>query len=169
MDLAALFFLLAVVVLVGLYVARPFMVKSKRARVAVEDHEYSSLLAERDRLINALRELDFDQSLGKVPEAEYPLQRAELRSKAAEVLRAIDQREQTQSAQTAEDRLEAAIAARRADADAARPELSDDDLESMLASRRAGRTEKSGGFCPNCGKPVQRSDRFCPHCGKTVK
>jgi len=28
--------------------------------------------------------------------------------------------------------------------------------------------EKSGGFCPRCGKPVQKSDLFCPRCGATL-
>ena len=45
----------------------------------------------------------------------------------------------------------------------------DDDLEALIASRKAGRKEKSGGFCPKCGKPILRSDRFCPHCGKSIK
>ncbi len=69
----------------------------------------------------------------------------------------------------AEDRIEAAIAARRAvlkpQEIAARPS---DELEAMITARRRARQEKSGGFCPHCGKPVRTSDRFCPKCGKAL-
>jgi rubrerythrin len=65
-------------------------------------------------------------------------------------------------------RIEKAIAARRADASVAKQEVSDDDMESMIAARRKGRKEKSSGFCPKCGKPVMASDRFCPSCGKSL-
>jgi predicted amidophosphoribosyltransferase len=41
----------------------------------------------------------------------------------------------------------------------------DDELETLLANRRRVRSEKSGGFCPQCGGAVQKSDRFCPKCG----
>lgn len=42
------------------------------------------------------------------------------------------------------------------------------DLDLLIATRRQARTEKTSGFCPHCGKPVQISDRFCPKCGKTL-
>ncbi len=35
----------------------------------------------------------------------------------------------------------------------------------LIANRRRARSEKSSGFCPQCGKPIQKSDRFCPKCG----
>ena len=37
-------------------------------RVTEEEHELSSLMAERERVINSLQELDFDFKLGKIPE-----------------------------------------------------------------------------------------------------
>jgi hypothetical protein len=70
--------------------------------------------------------------------------------------------------QDTEARLEKAIAARRADGAMAKVEVADDDLEAMISSRRKGRTKKSAGFCPRCGKPVMVTDRFCPSCGKSL-
>jgi predicted amidophosphoribosyltransferase len=67
--------------------------------------------------------------------------------------------------------VEAVIAARRADASVAKVEkqvITDDDLDELVAARRAMRKEKSAGFCPKCGKSILRSDRFCPHCGKSI-
>jgi len=168
MDINALFFTLAILVFVGMYLYTP-LVEGRARRVTEEEHELSTLLAERDRLLNSLQELDFDFKLGKIPEDDYPTQRASLLQKGADILRKIDSlAPQTASAQDTEARLERAIAARRADASNATPEVSDDDLESMISSRRKGRTNKSAGFCPRCGKPVMVSDRFCPSCGKSL-
>jgi negative regulator of replication initiation len=98
--------------------------------------------------------------------------RADLLQHASDVLRRLDVfQPQSSATADAESRVEAVIAARRADAaihKSEKREFSDDDLEDLLASRRAARQEKSGGFCPKCGKPILRTDRFCPHCGKSI-
>src|SRR5215216_2835312 len=168
MELTSIFFSLAILILVGIYLYAPFMERRAR-RVTEEEHELSALMAERDRIINALQELDFDFKLGKIPEDDYPLQRSTLLQKGADILRKIDSfAPQISSVQDTEARLERAIAARRADASVARVNVSDDDLESMISSRRKSRTNKSAGFCPKCGKPVMVTDRFCPSCGKSL-
>ncbi|NWG06684.1 MAG: zinc ribbon domain-containing protein [Chloroflexi bacterium] len=171
MQIAAIFFTLAIFILVAMYLYAPFMERRAR-RVTEEEHELSALLAERDRVVNALQELDFDFRLGKIPEEDYPGQRAGLLQKGADILRKIDTLSpQVVPAQNEEARLEKAIAARRADTSAANPQpqgLSDDDIEAMISSRRKSRKEKAGGFCPKCGKPVMTTDRFCPSCGKSL-
>lgn len=173
MELTAIFFSLAVLILVGMFLYAPFI--EKRARpVTEEERDLSALMAERDRVINSLQELDFDFKLGKIPDEDYPVQRASLLQKGSDILREIDSlassspSEKGGEGQDAEARLEKAIAARRADGASAKPELSDDDLESMISTRRRGRKERSAGFCPKCGKPVMMTDRFCPSCGKSL-
>ncbi len=168
MQLTAIFFTLAILILVAIYLYAPFMERRAR-RVTEEEHELSALMAERDRVISSLQELDFDFKLGKIPEEDYPTQRSSLLQKGADILRRIDSiAPQPASVQDADARIEKAIAARRADASVTRPEPSDDDVESMIAARRKVRKEKSSGFCPKCGKPVMVSDRFCPSCGKSL-
>lgn len=168
MQLTAIFFTLAILILVAIYLYAPFLERRAR-RVTEEEHELSTLMAERDRVINSLQELDFDFKLGKIPEEDYPLQRSTLLQKGADLLRQIDAlAPQPASAQDADARIEKAIAARRADASVVKPELNDDDVESMVAARRKAHKEKSSGFCPKCGKPVVVSDRFCPSCGKSL-
>jgi NADH pyrophosphatase NudC (nudix superfamily) len=167
MELTAIFFSLAVLILVGMYLYAPFL--ERRARnVTEEEHELSALMAERDRVINSLQELDFDFKLGKIPEEDYPAQRASLLQKGAEILRKIDTLAPSGIQVDTETRIERAIAARRADASVAQTEVSDDDLEAMISARRKGRRDKSAGFCPRCGKPVMVTDRFCPACGKSL-
>lgn len=168
MQLTAIFFTLAVLILVAIYLYAPFLERRAR-RVTEEEHELSGLMAERDRVINSLQELDFDFKLGKIPEEDYPAQRASLLQKGADILRQIDSiAPQPASAQDADARIEKAIAARRADAAVEKPELNDDELETMISARRKSRKERSSGFCPKCGKPVVVTDRFCPSCGKSL-
>jgi hypothetical protein len=175
MELTAIFFSLAVLILVGMFLYAPF-IEQRAHRVTEEEHELSALMAERDRVINSLQELDFDFNLGKIPEEEYPTQRASLLQRGANILREIDSltvsssngRASGSQDQDTEARIEKAIAARRADGSAAKSEFSDDDLESMISSRRKGRKDRSAGFCPKCGKPVMVTDRFCPSCGKSL-
>lgn len=171
MDIGAILLFLAVVVVAVLFIARPFLEKRRPVPVS-GDHELSALMAERDRIITMLQELDFDYALGKIPAEDYPQQRTELLQRGADVLRKIDALSpQETSSSGAENRIEAAVAARRADSagKTSRGADVDDDLESLIAARRTQRNEKSGGFCSNCGRPILASDRFCPHCGKVVK
>jgi hypothetical protein len=168
MDLSAIFFVLAVLILVGMYLYAPFVGRTRRLN-SLQEHETSSLLAERDRVVNALQELDFDYRLGKIPPEDYPTQRTELLQKGADILRKLDELRPAVFAADAQARIESAVAAGRADAaPGSRTAISDDDLESLIAARRKQRKEKSAGFCPRCGQPVLLVDRFCPSCGKSL-
>jgi hypothetical protein len=190
--IGALFMVLAVAFLVGLYVSQPFILRArqpvkKAGQQAADDldRQRSALLAERDRILNSLQDLEFDHALGKVPEEDYPLQREALMHEGADVLRQLDALEPGENAaQSATERLEAAVAARRADARAAvvagnghipaatvrrRPMPNvQDDVEALVSERRRAQPAKAVGFCPRCGKPVQKSDKFCSKCGATI-
>jgi rubrerythrin len=110
-----------------------------------------------------LEELDFDQSLGKIPAEDYPTQRALLLQKGADVLRQLD----TLTAET-KSRSER-ISQSHVSVTKPVAALSEEDLEDLLARRRNTRKDKTAGFCPKCGKPVLQSDAFCPSCGNTLK
>jgi hypothetical protein len=173
MDIGSIFLILALLLLVGLYVARPFF-DHKTTTVSKEERTHSSLLAERDRILAALQELDFDYSMGKIPEEDYPSQRGMLLKRGADILREMELHQGPKEAVKEQAKLKAAVAS----ASAALPqtavasgngrESADDELEVLIASRRRGRTEKAAGFCPQCGGPLQKSDLFCPKCGAGV-
>ncbi len=169
MELGSIFLVLAVLVLVGMYLYAPFMSRPRKLST-IEMHDISALKAERDRVINSLQELDFDFKLGKIPAEDYPEQRAELLKKGSDILRKLDELEPLlASSRNAESRIEKAAAAKRADSSSTAAELSDEDIEAMIAARRKQHKSKSAGFCPSCGKSVLVSDSFCPSCGKSLK
>lgn len=185
MDIGSLFLILALFILVVLFVARPFF-ENKSVSVTETEHEISAMLAERDRILGALQELDFDYQMGKIPEEDYPVERSALLQKGAIALRRLDELQHVSAAESAEERIEAVVAARRADAARVRPPVPagvstsasavsgqppmdpDDDLEALIASRRRDKGEKSAGFCSQCGSPVHQSDKFCPRCGEKL-
>ncbi len=194
--IGSLFLVLALAVFVALFIARPFLLEGRQKTASgtqtaqqEREHQLSALLAERDRLLTALQELDFDYALGKVPQEDYPQQRAVLLKTGADVLRRLDEfstGEPESNMVAAEDRIEAAVAARRADAAhqgsgtlPVQPPVAvqtngngngkgRDDLEEIIAARKRERKESAAGFCPRCGKPVQKSDKFCSKCGATL-
>jgi hypothetical protein len=169
MQIVSIFFTLAISIFVGVFLYMPFLERRAR-RVTEEEHETSALLAERERVVNSLQELEFDHSLGKVPEEDYPAQRATLLQKGADVLRKLDELAPLKAENEQDARIERAIAARRKNGTGQHQKnsVTDDDIESLISARRTGRKEKAAGFCPNCGKPVMASDKFCPACGKAL-
>jgi hypothetical protein len=163
MDVGAIFLILALSMVVVAFVARPFFPRAVRnhspekgpATVKAE-HEQSALLAQRDRLISALQELDFDYALGKIPGEDYTERRNALRTEAAQVLRKLD--EITPGIVKAEGGTGEAEAVMNVD----------DELEEMIVARRQAKRELAGGFCPQCGKAVLKTDKFCSHCGSLI-
>ena len=184
MDIGAVFLILAVILLISIFISRPFF-DMKPARVLTDsqasdeiDHKRSSLLAEYDQILSAIQELEFDHTLEKIPTEEFPQQRTSLLQSAADVLRQLDNFQEKVPQAAVEDRIEAAITARLVAAapavavatatagGAGAPVAQEDEaLETLIAMRRGARQTKAGGFCPRCGRPVQKSDRFCPKCG----
>jgi hypothetical protein len=158
MELGAILLLLGVLIIVGLFVSQPF---AQHWRVKFQgSHELSTLLAERERALNALQELDFDNGIGKVPASEYSAQRAILVQKGSAILRRLDE---IQSARPSVEGVNNPPAVVRST-----EPLSDDDLEDGIAKWRTEHRQKPAGFCPNCGKPIFQSDQFCPSCGQNV-
>ena len=183
MDIGSILLILALLVAVIFFIGRPLLDRKAytvQTTTALEDHELSSLLAERDRVLIALQELDFDNALGKIPSEDYPYHRADLIDEGSLILRQIDELQPSDSDASAEARLETAIAARRADGALQPAAVSaiagngyksvppDDEIEALIAKRKRSRTEKATGFCPQCGSPLQQADRFCPKCGYKI-
>lgn len=194
MDLGSLFLILALAILVILLVSRPFLEAPGRPeKMPAEENpktansgnddgpvsgpeqahpDRSALLAERERLISALQELEFDHELGKIPAEDYPAERMALLKAGANVLRQLDaeearERELEQEAEHSSPTVfETENWATANQPAPARIEI--DELENMIAAHRRAHKESTTGFCPKCGNPVHKSDRFCSRCGAEI-
>jgi len=158
MDIIALFLTLAVLFFVAAFLYAPFARGYGRG-ITDEERELSALMAERERVLSSLQELDFDFKLGKIPDEDYPVQRTSLLQKGADILRKMD------ALTIAMPRMEKKNG-RKASSEAG---VSDTDLENMISQRRSSQKKTFDGFCPRCGKPVMSEDQFCPSCGKALK
>lgn len=170
MDIVAILLLLILVIVVAGFILRPF--RDGGPEVWEEDIELSELQAERERILDALVELEFDNDLGKVPEEIYEPQRRSLLAKGAEVIKQLEDEYQIGAGA---DRLEDQIAERKRRA----AELvgEDDDLEKLIRQRRASgaqpgakRPQKTAKakYCPKCGQLIEPGDRFCTACGTKI-
>ncbi len=142
MDIGSVFLILALMVLVAAFITRPLTQRGP-ALERRQPQTTSELLAERERILEALLELDFDHEMGKIPEDLYPSQRTLWAQRGAEVLRRLDAANGSGVLTTAS------------------PE--NDEIEAMIAARR--KRSISATVCSNCGTPAQAGDRFCARCG----
>jgi len=180
MDIGSILLGVALLLVVAFVVARPLL-----DRTGLHEHEpgpADELLGEHERVLAALRDLDFDHAMGKLVEDDYAAQRAALLAQGAAVLKQLDQVAPGATAPTAarpadegvEAEIERAVARRRARPAAptspAAPSASGDadsvdaEIEARVAERRQAAVPPAR-FCAQCGHGVGPNDRFCGACG----
>ncbi len=131
----------------------------------VED-ESADLLARRDRLVDELRDLEFEAALNKVDANDFAALRARYESEAVALVRTLDER----AAQFG-DRISAAVEARlnpeqAPAADEAPPApVRLGKKPDVPATPRIDEPEAGGLACGECGAGVVADDAFCDACG----
>ena len=176
MDIGSIFLLLGLGIIVFLFIYQPFMDDRKHRLLITEalpaiekEMHISASLAERDRVLRALQELEFDYHLGKIPEEDYPIQRQFLLKKGAEIIKTLDEIEGYTSEVDPIQRIETVIDDSRVDGQKNNQKMEKDlDIESLIAARKRTKEKKPDGFCPKCGKPISTEDKFCAKCGNTL-
>ena len=190
MEPGTFLLILALVLLVALIVGCPFYEKEDHRKTVRKPEQtgsqLSTLLAERDRVLRSLKELEFDYYLGKIPEADYPNQRKLLIQEGVEVLKNLDKLQLSESNTGVYQRVEGDNAPQRDSLEKLSPKpngngrksaslaagsvvaAADDEIEVLLANRRRSRRDRATGFCPKCGSPHHKSDQFCPRCGAKI-
>ncbi|HPV05501.1 MAG TPA: zinc ribbon domain-containing protein [Aggregatilineales bacterium] len=151
---------LAAVLFVGAFIVQPFFnaeggerAGRERRRAASALRQRADLLAERNRVYAAIRDLDFDYKTNKVSDEEYAEQRYRLVAECVEILQMLDA---LPADDPDADPLEAMIARyRRGEGVVLAPE----PAPARAAAARAAR------YCPRCGAAAQAGDRFCGSCG----
>jgi hypothetical protein len=180
MTIGSILLSLALLLIVGLYLARPFLESAAGPRR--RQSRYSDLLAAKESILIQMRNLDFDHQTGKVPEENYQLQRAELMAEATAILKSIDELEgaamstepvpetgavPVQTETDIDANIEAAVLRVRQSHTAA----GSLEMEPNLGVEAAPATVTGSGakFCPQCGKHTDPDDKFCVNCGAKLR
>ena len=100
------------------------------------------LIEERERVLETIRELDFDYRMGKVEEVDYADARGRYEAQAIQVMKSIDNSNGKPAQADVEKQVEAEIA----------------------GLRKSGK----GNKCSSCGTALAPDARFCDQCGSPV-
>ena len=122
------------------YVCLPFRLRLKennRSKLPVQSK------GQKEAVLSALRDLEFDFKTGKVSEEDYLPLRAQLMTEAAQYIEAE---------KNEEDQLEALIQSRR------KPQQP--NLSGAKVNHKS---------CPACGKKIYKGDLFCSSCGTKLE
>ena len=147
MELGSLLVVILLFFLSGLFVLRPFLIRTEssgRAGATLRD----SLVADKERLLQAIEEIDLEYELNKISSEEHTRSRDLLMSEAAGVLKELDKLPKTRS----QKKVKSAPA-------------EDDTLEKMIAERRKHLQKDRQTRCPHCGEAVAHGAQFCSQCG----
>lgn len=140
MTTGSLLLSLALLIVVGLFIARPFILPPPAlARLS----EQQMLLAQKEALIAQIKALDFDAETGKLDPDDYAAEREMLIRQTTAVMKQLDE------VADVEAEIEAAV-------------------QRLLAAPAEEERLKELNFCPQCGTGVKAGDRFCANCGKAL-
>lgn len=154
-------FAFVLLVVVAYVIARPLILPD----VEVEETDQSTLAAQKERALDAIRDLDMDFATGKLSETDYRGLRARYVAEAAATLEALDRTSVRAAVSGNGHGAPAPIDAVEGTAVDVLANEVIDDLEERIAARKAALERRS---CPGCGAPRGERDRFCRECGEPL-
>jgi hypothetical protein len=165
MPLGSLLLAAAMIILVGLFLARPLILSPgiRQSRLTVRQE----LLNQKETLLAQIEILDFDFETSLLPEQEYKRQRRHLLTQAAEILMKLDEYTDLpdgQQAGTIEEEIETAVASLRQHQPQPKPAA----LPSPQPAAQPVTENGHINFCAQCGQSVESGDKFCAYCGHKI-
>ena len=153
MEIPAGLISLVVTLIIVAYIAQPFFSTQQSSQqrrteqnLATILRQQANLYTERNRIYQAITDLDFDYATNKISGEEFALQRHRFVAQGVSILQQLDA-----LAVPEEDPIESAVHAWKARVEVLpAPPVSDD---------------QGARFCPRCGERATAGDRFCGSCG----
>ena len=165
----------ALVLIVVLYLARPFAMPEDEVR-RVNRETIDGLLLRKESILRDIRELDDDYEGAKVAPELYMVRRPQMVKQAALIMKQLDDHGfiEVDDAVPADVDAQIEAAVRRVRT----PQQLDEQLEAAIQQARrkpaapaAAPVVVANGaahYCPQCGRRVEPEDRFCPKCGQNL-
>lgn len=142
---------------------------------ATRRQRIADLEAQKDSVLQAIKDLEFDHRAGKVSAEDFQNFSARLKMEAAHILKQLDAL-RTESDSALSEALESEITALRQARRAETAEIAvvassnatlDDDLEAEIQRARLSSAAKVT-VCPRCRYRARPGDRFCAQCGEPL-
>lgn len=164
MEFGAFLILGALLLIIVMFVARPFFdvplqpsnAYSGSPKPLNENANEKELRNRYEDILSRIDEIEEDFQLAKIPYDMYSVARVKLVKEGTTIMHTL------QSIET-EREIHQGIE------NHTYIDQSDDVIEEMILDHRKMRQEKMIGFCPRCGKPIQKSDVFCSRCGNKLE
>jgi hypothetical protein len=112
----------------------------------------------KESLLNAIKEIEFDYTLGKLSKEDYDELQKRYKIQAALVLKEIDSIMGEIDTPNLEEEVEREIRLIRESMS-----VGEDDIEKEIL-----RARRSKSICPDCGNEHKAGDRFCSVCGRRL-
>ena len=152
MEFSSLLIVIFIFILSGVFIMRPFLVEEKKPKSSGSSR-IDSLIAEKERLLLAIEELDLEHELDKISTQEHNRNRDILLAEAADVLKQLDKIQKPGSSKKKKTST---------------PTKTDDDLERLINERRQQLKNEISLKCPSCDQAVSEGAQFCSNCGEAL-
>jgi hypothetical protein len=171
MSIGSLLLGATLLILVGLFLARPFLLSN--ARYGRRKGLRQELLAQKEAILAQIQVLEFDYETGTLPEQEYKQQRPQLVAEAAEILERLDNvpgPAEPTSTGGIDNEIEAAVAALRQRQPRPVPRKTAPQPPPPIptAAEKPVLVNGQVKFCAQCGQAVEEGDKFCAYCGHKI-
>lgn len=158
MDTGAVLIALALLVLAVPFLGGPLI--KKRGKKGVEASGAPEPVEERQTVLLAVRDLDFDFSTGKIAEEDYRSLRAQLLARAASLAPPPEKEQTPVKQESSSERISPSLNGRSCPK--CKHTLHAGDLFCSSCGTAISRT------CDSCGKETDYQANFCSFCGKAV-
>ena len=128
------------------YVGYPFFTSRQQAQIRSASASSRQLQERKEQLYTSIKELDFDQQLGKLSAEDHARLRGQLETQALEVMQQLDALDGHSGGRDSSDPLQ-------------------ERIESAVRDRRTQPAAAQAEACPSCGADRWSGDQFCPQCG----
>lgn len=168
----------ALIILVGLFLARPFLLSN--AQYGRQKSRRQELLAHKEAVLARIQILEFDHETGTMPEQDFTQQRQQLVAEAAEILQKLDELPGSAAGSKVDGEIEAAVSRLRqrqpnavagpapVKAKAKAKATPQPPTPVPAASKTPAATNGRIKFCSQCGQSIDKGDNFCAYCGHQI-
>lgn len=152
MEFSSIMIVIFIFILSGVFIMRPFLVEEKKPKRSGSS-KTDSLVAEKERLLLAIEELDLEYELDKISVQEHNRNRDILLAEAADVIKQLDKIQKPVSSKKKKTSTST---------------KADDDLERLINERRQQLKDEKSLKCHSCDQAVSEGAQFCSHCGEAL-